>query len=348
MRKLRFGIVGIGDIVKSTMAPAMLEEPECEVVAGVSRDQGRADEFAATFGAPFAYTDYDEMLANPEVDAVFVGTPNARHADQVVAAAAAGKHVFCDKPLALNVPDAARSVEACEAAGVKIGINFHNRYLPWVQDTKKLVAEGTIGDVLAVEVTASGGLRPPRGWRGDPALAGLGTTNNVGVHAFDFLRFVLDAEPVEVMAMFDNEGGRWEVETQMISLNRFDNGARVFININQSVPNPRNNIVIYGSKGRIVGVNVTRRSAIDGELKVLIGDDESSSETVTTYAATEAFPKAHRRCLAAYTKAVLDGDEPSASGIDGLRSVEYCAALELSVRERRLVELDEVAAKAVL
>ena len=93
-------------------------------------DQGRADEFAREFGARYAYTSYDEMLANPEVDAVFIATPNVFHADQVVAAAGATKHVFCDKPLGISVSDAkSAALDAC-ASAVSLGINFHNRHLP--------------------------------------------------------------------------------------------------------------------------------------------------------------------------------------------------------------------------
>ncbi|HEY4606309.1 MAG TPA: Gfo/Idh/MocA family oxidoreductase, partial [Acidimicrobiia bacterium] len=87
---LGWGVIGIGAIVQSTMAPAMIAEPHCELVAAVSRDQGRAEAFAATFGARFAYTDYQQMLSNPEVDAVLIATPNRLHPEQVIAAARAG------------------------------------------------------------------------------------------------------------------------------------------------------------------------------------------------------------------------------------------------------------------
>ena len=200
---LGWGIIGIGNIVRSTMAPAMVVEPACDLVAAVSRDQGRADDFAREFGARFAYTDYDEMLANPEVDAVFIATPNLFHADQVVAAAGAGKHVLCDKPLGNNVADARRALDACESAGVSLGVNFHNRHLPWVRDVSRLIAEGTIGDVRVVQLQVASGPRHYDNWRADPVMAGLGSVHNVGVHGLDFLRVLLHSEPVEVMAMFD-------------------------------------------------------------------------------------------------------------------------------------------------
>jgi 1,5-anhydro-D-fructose reductase (1,5-anhydro-D-mannitol-forming) len=328
--RLGWGVIGIGNIVQSTIAPAMVQEPECELVAGVSRDQGRADDFAREFGARFAYTDYDEMLANPGVDAVFIATPNAYHAEQVITAAQAGKHVLCDKPLANNVVDARRALEACSVAGVSLGINFHNRHLPWVRDVSRLIADGAIGDVEMVQVQVSSGPRHYDNWRADPEIAGLGSVHNVGVHGLDFLRVILSSDPVEVVAMFDVAPDTGGVEMLALITMRFANGALVHYNANERLRDPLNDIVIYGSAGRIVGTSFTR-SRSDGELAVLT----DSGETVTRYPA----PPAHRLSLAAFTHAVLAGEEPNASGVDGLRSAQVCEAIAISVRERRLVEV---------
>jgi 1,5-anhydro-D-fructose reductase (1,5-anhydro-D-mannitol-forming) len=330
MRTLRWGVIGLGRIVKTTIAPAMVAEPECELVAGVSRDRARADAFAKEFGARYAYTSYDEMLANPDVDAVYIATPNAQHVDQVVAAAEAGKHVWCDKPMAVTVADALREIEACEKAGVKLGINFHNRHLPWVLDVKRMVADGAIGDVLTIQVEASAGVRPHEGWRNDPDLAGIGTTFNVGVHVYDFLSYILDSDPVEVVALWDDDS--FAVEIQTLALIRFANGVTAYVNCNQRVPHPQNDLDIYGTVGRIVGHGVTR-SREDGRLIVTTAD---GSESTTAYPS----PGAHRLSLAAFAKAVLDGETPNASGEDGLRSMRLCEAMARSVAERRVVDIE--------
>ncbi len=327
---LGWGIIGPGNIVRTTMAPAMVAEPECDLVAVVSRDQGRADDFARQFGARFAYTDYDLMLANPDVDAVFIATPNSLHADQVIAAAAAAKHVLCDKPLGNNVPDANRAYEACLDAGVKLGINFHNRHLPWVRDLSRLIADGVIGDVEMVQVQVASGPRHYDNWRADPEIAGLGSVHNVGVHGLDFLRVLLRSDPVEVFAMFDNPPDSGQVEMLALVTMRFGNGALVHYNANERLRDPLNDIVVYGSAGRVFGRAFTR-SRSDGELSVLT----DAGETVTSYPA----PEAHRLSLAAFTRAVLTGEEPDASGLDGLRSAQICEAIERSARERRLVEV---------
>ncbi|MGH8951499.1 MAG: Gfo/Idh/MocA family protein, partial [Acidimicrobiia bacterium] len=222
---LGWGVIGLGNIVRSTIAPAMVAEPACDLVAAVSRDQGRADAFTREFGARHGYSDYDEMLANSDVEAVFIATPNVFHPEQVVAAAGAGKHVLCDKPLAITAADAKRALEACADAGVKLGINFHNRHLPWVRDVSRLIGEGIIGEVKMVQLQVASGPRHYDNWRSDPEIAGLGSVHNVGVHGLDFLRVLLDSDPVEVMAMFDNDAESGEVEMLALLQLRFANGA---------------------------------------------------------------------------------------------------------------------------
>lgn len=328
---LGWGVVGIGGIVRGTIAPAMLAEATCDLVAGVSRDRARAEHFAAEFGARRAYTDYAMMLDDPEVDAVYIATPNALHAGQVVAAAGAGKHVLCDKPLAINVPDAAQAVQACADAGVKLGITFHNRFLPWVRDVSRMIGGGVIGDVQVVHIEVGSGTRHYDNWRSDPAMAGLGSVHNVGAHPLDGLRLILHAEPLEVTAMFDRSAGSNTVEMLGLMLIRFDNGVLVYVNCNETIAHPRNDITIYGSAGRIVGTGFTR-SRESGDLHVLT----DAGETTMHYPAVAA----HRALVAAFTDAVLRDEEPSPSGVDGLRSAQLCEAIGRSVDERRVVEVD--------
>ncbi len=330
MKTLGWGVVGIGNIVNTTIAPALVAEPHCALVAGVSRDRGRADAFAERFGAAQGYVDYDRMLADTDVDAVYIATPNVFHADQVVAAARAGKHVLCDKPLAMNIPDAVRAVEECRRSGVKLGVNFHNRHLPWVRDVARMIGDGLIGDVEVAQLQVSSGPRHYDNWRADPDMAGLGSVHNVGVHGLDFLRVLLGDEAKDVFAVFDHPPGSGRVEMLAQMLIRYEQGAVVYFNANERLQEPRNDIEIYGSKGRIVGSGFTR-SRSDGTLTVTVGGDE----TVTPYPA----PEAHRMSVAAFATAVIEGREPDASGIDGLRSAEICEAIGRSAREGRLVEV---------
>jgi 1,5-anhydro-D-fructose reductase (1,5-anhydro-D-mannitol-forming) len=324
-----WGIVGLGRIADAEIAPAIAASPNGTLVGVVSRDADRAAQFAERHGARSALTDYEALLADPDVDAVYVATPNALHADQVVAAARAGKHVLCDKPLATSVADAERSVAECEAAGVRLGIMFQTRSFEGMDEIRKLIAEGEIGAVRLAQVEISAGRNLPKGWRTDPALAGVGAMNNMGVHAYDLLRHLLGAEVREVTAVVDVEPG-WSVDTLALSVLRFDGGALGVVNANQSLPHPQQDLVVHGTEGRIVGRNVTRPNQ-RGTVSVVGRSGESTRDVSTDggFLAT----------VTSFAEAVLEGREPDPSGRDGLVSVALTDAMARSVREQRTVPL---------
>ena len=328
-RTLGWGIIGLGRIAGSQIAPAITASGNSTLVSVVSRDRARAEEFARAHGAATALDDYAKMLADPAVDAVYIATPNALHAGQVIAAARAGKHVLCDKPLAVTVEDARQCVGECRSAGVRLGITFQTRFHDGLADAAQLVRDGGIGKVIVAEVTMSGGRNLPRGWRTDPDLAGLGTINNIGVHAFDLLRYLVGAEVTEVVALTDSEPG-YRIDTTATVLLRFANGAIAYVNANQSTPHARDDIVLYGSEGRVLGSNLSRPGR-DGTLSFIT----SAGERVVPASSRDAY----QRVVDSFAQAVLDDRDPSPSGEDGLRSVELTTAIADAIRDRRVVSL---------
>ncbi|MHB8731267.1 MAG: Gfo/Idh/MocA family protein [bacterium] len=327
---LGWGIIGTGGFAGSATAPAIKALGDGgSLVAAVSRDRDRADAFAAQHGVKRAYTDYADLLRDREVDIVYISTPNAQHAEQALAAARAGKHVLCEKPLALSVADARRMVEAFEAAGLKLGTHFQTRHHTAFVETKRLLEQRAIGDVILVQIEVSSGANPFRSWRADPQLAGLGSTNNIAVHPFDLVRYLLGSEVREVTAMTD-VGRTAELEHMILALLRFQNGTLAYVNANQKVPNFQPDIDIYGTEGRIVGIDCTRPFRV-GELRVLT----ASGEKVAKYSSNDAVV----RSIAAFNDAVAHDREPNASGLDGLRSVQLTDAAIRSAREGRAVEV---------
>jgi 1,5-anhydro-D-fructose reductase (1,5-anhydro-D-mannitol-forming) len=320
-----WGIVGIGNIADRGIAPHIQELPESELVAVASRDQGRADEFAGRHSARRAYAGYEDLLADPEVQVVAIHTPNALHAEQAIEAARAGKHILCDKPLATSVSDGERVFEECRKAGVKLGINFQTRYQSCFLEAHSLIKGGELGDIQLVQVEVSNGGAPLRSWRSDPDLAGLGTTNNIGVHAYDLLRFLLDDEITEVTVLTD-VGRRRALEVMALALMRFSNGTMAYVNANQLYPDNQPEIDVYGSKGRITASRVTR-PWMDGQMRVLT----ESGEKVTQ----ETSQDCYRRVIDDFNRAVLESRDPHATGLDGLRSVQLTEAMARSAREGR-------------
>ncbi len=321
-----WGLIGTGRIAEDRVLPGINSFAGNKLIGVVSRTQARADDFARRFNAQHAYTNFDDLLKNPEVTVVAIHTPNAQHAEQAIAAARAGKHVFCDKPMATSAADAERIVRECEKAGVTLGVNFHNRQMPCFLETRRIVQSGEIGKLLMVQLEASAGVGASSvaaTWRQDPAQAGLGTSMNVGTHVYDILRFIQGSEIVMVSAMFDT--APQVMETTSLTTFRFANGALAQLNVNQSTPNPHNDFVIYGSKGRITGRSLTR-SREGGELQVSI---DGGASRVTKYPAINA----HEACVVEFSKALLEGRAPAATGVDGLRSVQLTDAMGKSAWE---------------
>jgi 1,5-anhydro-D-fructose reductase (1,5-anhydro-D-mannitol-forming) len=327
--RIGWGILGLGRIAETEIAPAVTAAPNSTLAGVVSRSAAKAREFAERHGAASAYDDYRALLDDPSVDAVYIATPNALHADQVVAAAEAGKHVLCDKPLATTVADAERAVAACDAAGVRLGITFQTRNHEGMREIRDLLAAGGIGSVRLVQVELGPGRKLPQNWRTDPGLAGLGVMNNLGVHAYDLLRYLLGAEVVEATAVVDVEPGL-EVDTLALALLRFDNGALAYVNANQSLPNPQQNLAVYGTDGTVLGRDVTRPN-LTGSISVT-GRDGTTERIVSSAGAFLA-------TIGNFADAVLEGRDPSPSGLDGLRNAELTAALARSAREGRTVRL---------
>lgn len=327
---VNWGIVGTGNHADTVMAPAINTTETARLLGAVSRDPARAEEFCRRHGATRPWTRYEDLLADPEIDAVLITTPNALHADQVVAAASAGKHVLCDKPLALSSEDAIRAVHACQTSGVRLGINFQMRHAGWARQARDLIASGVIGRVLIVQAEQApgraGGLR---GWRADPSLAGLGSVNNIAVHLYDLIRFITGSEVIEVSAMFDT-GTSGGLETLAMTLFRLENGGLVYVNGNQLSMHPQNDVDVYGSTGRIRATNLSRH-LLDGELHVVTQEEERSTRETTG----DVF----QRVIVDFCQAVVEGREPLAGGVDGLRSVELTEAIARSARERAVVSV---------
>ena len=326
---LGWGIIGLGRIAGTEIAPAITASASSALICVVSRDQGRAEAFARVHGATSALDDYGKMLADPAVGAVYIATPNAQHAGQVVAAARAGKHVLCDKPLALTVAEAQRCVAECRSAGVGLGITFQTRFFDGMAEAATLIRAGGIGRVVTAEAQIGTRGSLPRGWRTDPAMAGLGTLNNIGVHALDILRYLIGSEVSEVAAMASSEPG-FDIDTTDLVVLRFRNGALGQLHASQAVPHPRDDIALYGTEGRVLAPNLSR-------------PDRDSVMSFITRDGEREFPVSSRgsylRTIDAFAEAVAAGRDPSPSGEDGLRSVEVTAAIADSIRQRRVVSV---------
>ncbi len=152
MTKVRWGLIGCGDIAKKRVAPALRDSARSELVAVSRAKADLAEAFARQFGAGKWYADWHDMLRDSEIDAIYIATPVHLHAAQTVAAAEAGKHVLCEKPMALNVAECDEMLAASEANNVKLGIAYYRHFYPLVRRLKELLEVGEIGTPPTIRV----------------------------------------------------------------------------------------------------------------------------------------------------------------------------------------------------
>ena len=186
---LRWGILGCGDIVRKRVARAIQTHPACRLEAACRRDEARLQEFCKAFEVPRGYTDADELLRDAAIDAVYIATPVRLHLPQTLAAAAAGKHVLVEKPMARSVLECDAMIAACRQAGVKLGVAYYRRFYPIVARMRALVQDGAIGDVLSVSAVTSTPLALGAGeegaWRVVLEESGGGALMDIGSHRID-------------------------------------------------------------------------------------------------------------------------------------------------------------------
>ena len=198
---LGWGLIGASTIAAEWMIGAIRAQRESDVVAVSSSSAERGAAYAREHGIGRCYDTVGALLADPDIDIVYISTTNESHLQHTLAAAAAGKHVLCEKPLALTVADARRMVESCAAAGVQMGTNHHLRNAATHQAIREAMLNGRIGTPIAARVFHAVHLPPHlRTWRVNSPEAGGGVILDITVHDADTLRFVLDDEPETVVA----------------------------------------------------------------------------------------------------------------------------------------------------
>ncbi len=245
---LNWVVVGIGDITTKRVIPAILAEPHSRLYGVVSRDPEKGRRYAER-----VWTNLDGALADPEVHAVYVATPVALHAPQTIAALGAGKHVLCEKPVAMNYAEACRMTRAAREAGRTLGIAYYRRMYPKLQRARQLVAEGAVGRPVLAEInchdwfTNSDGRR---GWLLDPAMAGAGPLYDIASHRIDVLNFLF-GRPVSVVARLSNVVHQTAVEDSATLLIEYEQGTRGIVDVRWHSHVARDEFRIIGTDGEM-------------------------------------------------------------------------------------------------
>jgi len=325
---LGWAMVGTGAHVKDRMAPAAQRAGNTRLVAVCSRDLARARGYATDFGFARAYDDYAELLADDEVDVVYLATPNHLHERQTIQAAQAGKHVLVEKPMALTSFSAEAMVDACKSRGVKLGVGFHLRHHPAHVEIKRLLQAGTLGRPVVFRMEwLRANARRDGGWQ-DPEQVGAYISMARGVHLLDLICFLTDQQPLEVTSMTDGQRADRPLEETALAILRMPDDVFCSIIASRLFPNTENSLAIYGSQGRALALDT-------------VGTDQGGSlEISTSHVATRIAYQGcdpYRAEIEAFNRSIVENLEPNASGVDGMNVVRITEAMLDSARAGKAV-----------
>ncbi len=338
-RRVRWGILGTARI-NERLIPAFRESDRSELRAVASRSQSKADEYAKQWQIPLAYESYEALLADPDINAVYISLPNGFHAEWTVKSADAGKHVLCEKPLALSVAEVGQMSEAARRNNVVLQEAAMYRYHPQTRKVQELIDSGAIGDIRMIQSLFCFTLKNPADVRLDLKVGG-GALWDVGSYPVSFARLAMKADPIEVAAwQITSESG---VDMTLMGLMRFANGALAQFGCSfQSVPTWEMNFV--GSAGRInldipwmqrfepAHVRLYQEMAAGA---ATFGDSGAPLNDTFTFEGRSAYHHEVESMVAS----ILDGAPPVISLDDSRGNVATLVALYASARENRVVKV---------
>jgi len=292
------------------MIPAMQAAPDVELAAIASRRPGEAAKWAAEYKIPRSYESYEAILADPGIDAVYLPLANEQHKQWVMAAAAAGKHVLCEKPIALDAAEAEEMASACRRAGVMLMEAFMWRHHPWVAAALEIISSGKIGQLRLIKMDFSFSIQPGD-WRLDPTRGG-GALFDLGCYGINLSRLFAGGEPTEIIARSRMSESGVDMTTAMIL--RFANGVTSLLDCSFECLD-RNRIELVGSGGSLELPN-----------GVLPPEEAVMNITTASGKETKRFAKSHQFVgeLLAFAAGIKEGrlPAPAEDGRPNMRVLE--------------------------
>jgi myo-inositol 2-dehydrogenase/D-chiro-inositol 1-dehydrogenase len=333
VRRLSIGLIGAGQMGRAHAENIAFRLPAARLTAVADVDRDRAVACAGRCGVAAVFQDYRELLAKPSLQAVVIATPPATHAEIVAAAAAAGKHIFCEKPLDCDLERVDRALAAVRTAGVKLQIGFHRRFDASFRRAREAVTSGEIGRPLTLRMTSRDPLPPPdRGPRPQGDLF-LDTT----IHDLDMARYITGAEAGSVFV----QGGIFarqpfdDPDTAVTVLHMSGGAVCTIDNSRLSLAGYDQRLEVFGERGTVTVEN-------QREHETIVRGPGGPTHAKPQPFFVERYAHAYAAEMAAFVECVLESREPPVTGEDGRAAVVLALAALQSYREGRVVRVSEI------
>ena len=325
--KVNWAIVGVGDIIGKRVGAAILRQPDSTVHTCVEIDPEAKKQQIDALAPKRVHADLEPALADPRVNAVYIATPVHLHAPQAIAALRAGKDVLVEKPMALNVDDAAEMCRVAEQTGRRLAVAYFRRFWPRFQLVKNMLQQGDFGQVVLVRVASHTWYQGRRGgWREDPALSGGGVLSDVGCHKFDLLAWWFDL-PERLVADARTLTQDYHAEDSSTMLMTLAGGARFTGSFNWNSKTWTDEIHVVGTEAKVT------LHPCDGDEAVITVGREIEYRKI-------ANPEnQHYPLIDDFARAIVEDRPPRFTGADGIKATRIMAAVFESSRQQRWLEV---------
>jgi UDP-N-acetylglucosamine 3-dehydrogenase len=332
-RILGIGVIGCGSIAEESHLPAIGRIPSARLVAVADSDESKARLVSEKFRAERWYGDYKELLENEKVDAVDICTPTKYHPEITVAAAQAGKHVLCEKPVALSLAETDRMISACSKNKVKFMVAHSRRFIPRYSTVRRIIREGLIGEPVWTTQISRRTKMEPGSWYFDPKMT-YGPIAEIGIHDADLLRWMLSDDVVQVRGIARVTNSDRRVYDQIFAALKFSKGMVASFEVGYVLPKAYTqytSLNVLGSTGLI--------SASDNHMNVVTQGTENGVIYPLAYSDLLSVNSAYENEIIAFIDSVLRGVEPPVTGADARAALEIILAVLQSIQRAELVKL---------
>lgn len=337
-QKIKIGVIGVGRIGKIHAENLATRVPDVELAAVADTNLAAAEEIAARFHVPVAVSDYHALLDDADLDAMAICSSTDTHAEIVVEAAAAGKHIFCEKPIDQNLDRIDEALAAVDRAGVKLQVGFNRRFDPNFRKVRETVAAGKIGTPHLLRITSRDPAPPPLEY----VKVSGGIFLDMTIHDFDMARYLVGSEVTEIYVaggvMVDPQiGEAGDIDTAVITLRFADGTIGTIDNSRKAVYGYDQRVEVFGSEGMVAVANNTPDTHV-------YSNAEGVHSSLPLYFFLERYSESFIAEMKEFVACVLNDTAPPVTGRDGRIPVVMAMAARKSYEENRPVALNEIEA----
>jgi predicted dehydrogenase len=347
--KVKWGVIGAGGIADRRTIPGMILADNARLVSVMEVNMKLAEKIREKYGAIRAYDNVDELIADPDVEAVYIASPVAFHKEQAIKAAKAKKHILLEKPVSLVTADCEEVERVCREEGVMAAVGFMMRFHAYHQKMKEIISNGKLGDIVSCRAQLTCWYPEIQGaWRQIKALSGGGALMDMGIHCIDLIQFITGSKARKVAAFTGTKTFGYEVDDSASLIFENDKGAYCYVDANFNIPDAaaRCRLEIYGTKGSMLAEG-TIGQIEGGKLEMVLSDDQtnySAEQERTNSLSTDVkavFGNMYTKEIESFSDSILKGEKVAVPLKDAVQVQRVVEAAYLSSDTGKFIILDE-------